>query len=227
MNNKKNKFLMVLSVGAILLVSTKSAEAQKGEFGLRFMPTFSSFNMKTSAGNTVTGEASLGYGFGAFGAFNFNDHIGIQAEVIYTSISQKYTEVNTERDINLRYFNIPLLISLNTGKSKPVNFNVVAGPQLGISAGSEIHVSAGGAGTETTHAVLAVKTGDIGFAYGAGVDFGLNPSQTFRLGVGFRGVYGLFDISDDSGSLTDDSFFVLEKTHVKTYSGYLGFSLLF
>ena len=72
-----------------------------------------------------------------------------------------------------------------------------------------------------------VKTGDIGFAYGAGVDFGLNPSQTFRLGLGFRGVYGLFDISDDSGSLSNDSFFVLEKTHVKTYSGYLGFSLLF
>jgi hypothetical protein len=226
MKNTKNK-MMCLAVGALILASTHCANAQKGELGLRFMPTFSSFQLKTSAGNTVTGEVSLGYGFGVFGGFNFTDHIGIQAEVIYTSISQKYTESDIERDINLRYFNIPLLLSLNTGKSKPVNFNVVVGPQLGISAGSDIHVSGGGAGSETTHAVLSVKTGDVGFAYGAGFDFGLNPSHTFRLGIGFRGVYGLFDISDNSQTISNDSFFVLEKTHVKTYSGYVGLSLLF
>ncbi|MBK5284842.1 MAG: PorT family protein, partial [Bacteroidia bacterium] len=61
----------------------------------------------------------------------------------------------------------------------------------------------------------------------AGVDFGLNASQTFRLGLGFRGVYGLFDISDNSQTLADDSFYVLDRSHVKTYAGYIGFSLLF
>ncbi|MBK5283956.1 MAG: PorT family protein, partial [Bacteroidia bacterium] len=197
MKNLKNK-IMCVSVSALLLVPALKADAQKGELGLRFMPTFSSFEMKTSSGGTVSGGITLGYGFGAFGAFNFSEHVGIQLEAQYIAVSQKYKEVDVERQINLRYFNIPLLLSLNTGKTKPINLNLVVGPQLGLSVGSDIHVSGGGEGSETTKAILSVKTSDVGFAYGAGLDFGLNPSQTFRLGLGFRGVYGLFDISDNS-----------------------------
>lgn len=218
---------MCVSVTALLLVSAMKTEAQMGEAGFRFMPTVSSFEMNTSSGGTVSGGGTFGYGFGIFGGYNFTEHLGIQAEIQYLAISQKYTESDVVREINLRYFNIPLLLSLNTGKHKPVNFNFVAGPQLGISAGSDIHVSGGGAGSETTHATLSVKTTDIGFAYGAGVDFGLNESQNFRLGIGFRGVYGLLDISDNSQTLSDNAYYVLDKSHVKTYSGYIGLSWLF
>jgi hypothetical protein len=215
MKNLQNK-IMCISVTALLLVSALKADAQKGEFGLRYMPTFSSFEMKNSSGGTVSGEVTLGYGFGAFGGFSFTDHLAIQGEIQYIAISQKYKEADVERQINLRYFNIPLLLSFNTGKHNPVNLNIVAGPQLGISAGSDIHVSGGGEGSEVTHATLSVKTSD-----------GLDPAQNFRLGLGFRGVYGLFDISDNSQTLADDSFYVLDRSHVKTYAGYIGFSLLF
>jgi hypothetical protein len=75
--------------------------------------------------------------------------------------------------------------------------------------------------------VLAVKKGDLGFAYGAGIDFGLNPAKSFRLGIGFRGVYGLFDISDNNRNLNTESYYLLGKTHVKTYSGYAGISYIF
>lgn len=226
MKNFKNNITFA-AVIALMLVSTLKTEAQSAEFGLRFMPTFSSFEMKTSTGGTVSGGVTLGYGFGMFGAYMFSDHIGVQAEVQYIAISQKYKEMDVEREINLRYFNIPLLLSYNTGKNEPLNFNVVAGPQLGVSMGSDIHVSGGGAGSETTHAILSVKTSDVGFAYGAGLDFGLTESQNFRLGIGFRGVYGLFDISDKSQTLADDSFYVLDRSHIKTYAGYIGFSWLF
>jgi len=226
MKNLKNK-IMCNFVTALLVVSALRADAQKGEFGLRFMPTVSSFDMKTSDGNTVSGTLTIGYGIGALGGFNFNEHVGIQVEAIYISMAQKYKEDAIEREVTLRYLNFPLLLSLNTGKTKPVNFNAVIGPQLGISTGSDVNVSGDGDGTTTTHAILAVKTSDIGFAYGVGVDFGLNASQKFRLGIGFRGVYGLFDISDKSQSLTNDDFYVLDRAHVKTYSGYIGASLLF
>jgi hypothetical protein len=222
-----NKIFGSISITALLLVSALNTDAQPAEAGLRFMPTFSSFNMKTSSGSTVSGSVTLGYGYGIFGCFNFTDHVGIQVEVIYNTLSQKYQEQDIERQIDLNYVNIPLLLSLNTGKTKPVNFNLVVGPQLGISAGTDIHVSGGGAGSETTHARLSVKTTDIGFAYGAGADFGLNADKTFRLGIGFRGVFGVFDISDNSQTTTNDSFYVLDKSYLNTYSGYIGFSLLF
>jgi hypothetical protein len=72
-----------------------------------------------------------------------------------------------------------------------------------------------------------VRKSDLGLAYGAGVDFGLNATYTTRLGVGFRGVYGLLDISDNNTSTSSDTYYVLDRTHLKTYSAYLGVSFLF
>lgn len=196
------------------------------EIGARLMPTFSSFDARTSSGGTVSGEVTLGYGIGGFLGINFSNHVGIQGELIYSSITQKYKEKDLERKVNLQYFNIPVLLSLNTNKSKPVNLNLVVGPQIGISQGSRL--SSSGSGDSTTSlAVLSVKKGDLGFAYGAGLDFGLNEKQTFRLGIGFRGVYGLLDISDDSQTMGNSSYLLLDKTHVKTYSAYFGVSYLF
>lgn len=227
MKNSKNKICIRSFLVIMLVVFALKAGAQKkGEFGLRYMPTVSSFEMKTESGGTVKGEATLGYGVGAFLGFNFTEHIGIQGEIIYSSISQKYKESDVEREINLKYVNIPLLFSLNTGKSNPVNLNIVAGPQIGLSVGSSVN-STGGNGTYSSQAVVSVKKSDIGLAYGAGVDFGLNEAQTFRLGLGFRGVLGLIDISDNNNTVVKDTYYVIDKTKIKTYSGYLGISFLF
>jgi opacity protein-like surface antigen len=225
MKNTIIKIVLRTSIAALLLVFALRAEAQGVEFGLRFMPTFSSFDVKTSTGGTVKGEATIGYGFGALLGYNISDHVEIQTEVIYNSLSQKYKEVDVERKVKLNYVNIPLLLSLNTGKSKSINFNVVVGPQIGISVGSSLRTSGGD--EDTPNALLSVKQGDLGFAYGAGLDFGLNPAKNVRLGLGFRGVYGLFDISDNNKNNSTDSFYVLDRSKIKTYSGYIGFSILF
>jgi len=217
--------LPVFTFLALFCLYLPGLQAQKGEFGVRFMPTISTVEVTTSSGGKVSGEATLGYGAGIMLGFNFNDHIGIQGEVIYSSLSQKYAEDDQEKEIQLDYINIPLLLSYNTGKLKPVNFNIVLGPQIGINVGSELLTSDGG--NPDDDAVLAVKKGDLGFAYGAGFDFGLNAAETFRLGIGFRGVYGLLDISDGSNNISTDSYYILDKAHLKTYSAYLGVSFLF
>lgn len=196
------------------------------EFGLRFMPTVSSFEMQTSSGGTVKGEATLGYGAGALLAINFTNHIGIQCEVIYNSLSQKYKDEELEREINIRYVNIPLLLSLNTGKSKPVNLNFVAGPQVGINAGSSVNTTGSGS-SDTLTAVLAVKKSDIGFAYGAGLEFALNTTRTIRLDLGFRGVYGFVNVSNTNGTATTNSYYILDRAKVKTNAGYIGITFLF
>lgn len=226
MKNSKLKIIIYTSVAALLFVTASKVNAQKAEFGMRFMPTISSFDIQSSSGGKVEAEATLGYGVGALLGFNFSDHIGVQGEVIYSSLNQKYTEQDVETKINLKYINIPLLLSFNTNKSGPVNLNLVGGPQIGISVGSDVFTT-GGDGTNDSKALVSVKKGDLGLAYGAGVDFALSPSGLFRLGLGFRGVYGLLDISDNNSSTTTDSYYVLDRTHMKTYSLYTGLSLLF
>lgn len=214
---------MSVAITALLFIFTFNVNAQRGEFGLRFMPTYSSTDIQISSGGEVQGNATLGFGAGALIGFNFSDYIGVQGEVIYSSTTQKYKEEDVERKITLKYVNIPLMLSLNTGKTKAFNFNVVAGPQIGISVGSDIS----GVATDSLNAVLSVKKGDLGVAFGAGFDFALNPAHTFRLGIGFRGVRGLIDISDDNNNLDNNSYYVLDKAHTKSNSGYIGLSFLF
>jgi len=223
MKTIQHKFSLSLAIGIILLTASIPASSQSGEFGLRFMPAFTKFDINTSSGNTIKGDIDLGYGVGALLGFHFSDYVGIQGEIIYSSFAQKYNEDNIERNINLKYVNIPLLLSLNTGKKKAVNFGVVAGPQIGLNVGSKLLSSGGSIGDP----ILSVKKGDLGFAYGAGLDFGLNPNRTFRLGLGFRGVHGLIDISDNSNTIGDNSYYILDRTKIKVYSGYIGISFLF
>lgn len=223
MNYLKSFVFTIFSCGTLLI--TPNLHAQKGEFGIRFMPTVSSFDLQSEDGGKITGEATVGFGAGIILGFNFTDHFGIQGEVIYNTLTQQYREQDFDRRIKLKYINIPMLLSYNTGKTNAVNLNLVAGPQLGLSVGSELFTDDGD--DPDNLAVLSVKKGDLGIAYGAGLDFGLSGSGNIRLGLGFRGVFGLFDISDDSNTTTTNNYYVLDRTHLKTYSAYAGLSLLF
>jgi hypothetical protein len=189
--------------------------------GLRFLPTLTALDFNNNHNGTVETSFVLGYGFGGLIGVNFNNHIGMQAEILYSSLAQKYSEGSINREVRLNYVNIPLLLSLNTDYSKPVNLNFVIGPQLGINTGSSIS-SSGGQGADTVQAVLAVKPGDLGLAYGLGLDFNLGPNSNTKLSIGYRGVFGLIDISDDSNNQTTNSYYILSRSHVRTYAAYLG-----
>jgi opacity protein-like surface antigen len=171
------------------------------EFGVRFMPTLSSVLMDASSGGTVKGEATFGIGVGALLGFNLTKHIGVEADVIYNSLSQKYTDEGLDRVMKVRYLNIPLMFSLNTGNSNPVNLKVEFGPAIGVNLATSITSSG-----DTLTTVLTTKQTDVGVAYGAGLEFLLNTSRTIRLDAGYRGVYGY---------------------KVKTNSAYVGFTFLF
>lgn len=214
---------MSLAIMALSFIFISYSNAQKGEVGLRFMPTFSSTNIQLSSGGEVQGNATIGFGAGVLIAYNFSKFVGVQGEILYSSTSQKYKEEGNERKVNLEYINIPLLLSFNTGKTKTFNFNLVAGPQIGVSVGSSITDVV----PNSMNPVLSVKKGDLGVAYGAGIDFGLNPAKTIRLGLGYRGVRGLIDISEDNGTLNSNSYYLLDKAHSKSNSVYIGMSYLF
>lgn len=196
-----------------------NSSAPNTYLGFEFLPTFTHLNMNQVEGGVYTTHFVLGYGGGFLVGHNFTDHFALQGEVLYNALSQKYTdEANIERHINLQYINVPLLMVFNTNSSKAVNLNLAVGPQIGINVGSKIKDESSGSGVDTVGAVLAVKTGDLGIAYGAGLDFGSGPVV---FGVGYRGVLGLIDISDDNTSTTTNQYYVLDRAHVSTYAGYV------
>lgn len=196
------------------------------ELGARFMPTYSSFDVRRYNNNVVEGTLTYGLGWGGLIAVNYDEHIGLQGEVIYQELSQEFRDREVDHIVRLNYVNIPLLISLNTGKGNMVNLNFSGGPQVGINVGSEVEVK-DVKGTDTLNAILAVKQGDFGFAYGAGLEFGFGKSRAVHLDIGFRGVFGLVDISDKSKSITTDEYYILDRAHVQTYAGYIGLTVGF
>ncbi len=238
---KNSKHIAGKALGAFfaLTLSTATLKAQDSikapeeyplrpmEIGLRFMPTVSSFDMRATDGGIVEGKSVLSYGFGGMLAVNFSKNIGMQAEVIYNSASQQFKDQQLERKITVNYINIPLMFSLNTSKTECVNLNMVVGPQIGLNVGSKFETTGGGGESDTITTVLAVRQGDLGFAYGAGLDICLNKERTVRFDIGFRGVYGLLDISNNSQNTTAQNYYLLDRTHIETYSLYGGLTFLF
>ena len=194
-------------------------------FGARFMPTISDFDVRQSNGDLYKTSATLGYGFSGLAGLNLSNHFGLQGVVIYSALAQEYVdELNVKRNINLDYLNIPLLLVLNTNSSALVNLNLVVGPQIGILVKSDFEASGSSEGDSLT-AVFGAKSGDLGIAYGAGIDFNILPNLS--IDIGYRGVVGLLDISDQSQSLTTDQYYVLDRSNLMTYAAYAGVKLKF
>lgn len=201
-----------------------NTDLKQGEFGARYMPTFFVLDIRSSSGEVIQGAVAYSHGFGVmFGSYH-NPHTGYQIEINYYNINQRYRDRDLERQVSISYINIPLLLSLNTNKAGPFNLNFVAGPQFGLNVGSNLKTTSNG-GTDTLNAVVAVKRGDIGLAYGVGAEFMMNQEHTIRFDFGYRGFYGL--VKMDAQVIGDNTYNVIVSATRKTNSAYIGLTLLF
>lgn len=205
--------------------------------GARALGSVTNFKINTVENNNVAvakTKATLGYGFGGYAGTNFSKHIALQLEVMYNTLSQKYVDKALNRRIDVSYLNIPLMLVLNTNITKPVNLNITAGPQVGINTGAKITGNSTG-NTEVVNSKFAVKATDFGIAYGAGLDFRIVHALT--IGLGYRGITGLIDISDknstatytstQNGVTTTNTVVVLDKSKVTSHGAYVGVRLNF
>jgi hypothetical protein len=233
MKNLSNTIGISISLVVFVFLFAATSNAQntdqyapkKVEVGFRFLPTYASFEMRTSTGNKIKGQSVTGYTAGTFMSFNYTKHIGMQVEINYSTYARNYRESDITRTVKLQYLEIPLLVSFNSGKIRMINFNAVVGPQIGLNVGSKIKTS-GGEGVVAPQPILKLRQGNIGIAYGAGIDIGLNNKRTIRLGVGYRGVVGLLNISNNSATLDPGSYYIMERTPLHTYAAYIGLSFL-
>jgi hypothetical protein len=201
-----------------------SGKLYMGEFGVRYLPTFTSLNVSNYNGDVVQGNASMSNGVGIMLGHNFSKYTGLELEINYDNISQKYKDHGLDKKVSISYINIPLLLSINTDKTNPIVFGVAVGPQLGVNIGSKISGKSAG-DSDTLHAVVAVKGSDVGVAYGAGFGIALTPDRNVRLDFGFRGVYGLVDINGKTTG--DNTYNIIVKGSRKSYGAYLGITFLF
>ena len=210
-------------VAPVTPVEIKEEEQVGFHLGLRVQPTFSSFDVTTENGNTVRSNFTGGIGYGGSLNYYISNYVGLHLEGMYSTLAQQYRDSTADRRVTLSYLNFPLLISFNTNYGKAVNLNLAFGPQVGISTGAKVETTETNGGVATGEAIIRVKPMDLGVAYGAGLDFGLGEERNVHFNIGYRGVYGLVDISDNKIDVGDGQYYVLQKSRVKTHGVYLGF----
>ncbi|HCW07374.1 MAG TPA: hypothetical protein DGG95_08425 [Cytophagales bacterium] len=176
---KKSLFLIVLA-----LVSITFANAQNFSIGARL--GLNDANQSFSAsGASVSPSSKIGYLIGGYAKFMFNDNIGLQPELLFSSVGSKWPASLTggsEATIRMNYISIPVLFRYNITE----NFHLLAGPQLGLLMSAK-----GISGGTTTDIKSDFNSSDFSAVIGAGVDFG-------PFNAGLRYCAGLTNIANSS-----------------------------
>lgn len=101
-NYIKIKFLFSYLLVIFFISNLNKLNAQH-EIGLRYMPTFSEFEIYNSGNEKLNAEFTLSNGYGAFVGLHLTDYLSLQGEVLYSSKAQKYRDQDEDRKINLKY----------------------------------------------------------------------------------------------------------------------------
>lgn len=156
-------------------------------------------------------HAETGVRAGAVLRYGFGPVLGFQTGA---SFSQKGAsaeqEIGTSQQIEIDYLEIPLLLQLNvpTGPA-PVNPRLFAGGTVNIEVACDLTIVGEAAVAESEcggeEDVLDTNATDLGFLFGAGLDFPAGPGA---LTVDLRFDLGLSDINDvaDSPELKNRNF---------------------
>jgi len=173
---KKLVFICVFFLGII-----SSTKAQGIDLGIKVGVNFSSISDVDNVSNRT------GIVLGGFAGIKFNDHWGIQADLLY---SQQGAEFQLS-EIDLDYINIPIVLRyfLIGG------LNVQLGPQFGILVDDNIPSALGNS--------LSNNDFDLSGVVGLGYDlpFGLRAEGRFN--------FGLTDIIDNANTSGKNSVITL------------------
>lgn len=179
------KTIILSFFAAISAVSaTNTASAQEGFYiGIQGAQNFSAmFNKDDVDNDNFNYKATTAEMFGVSGGYNFNKHMGVAAEAVYSIEGQRFELNNAEFTKRLSYLKIPVLFSYNTNPEAKVMLTAKAGPQLGILMDARLKDSNGD--------VLNKDTKDdyktITFGAMAGVGARVNLAKNLYLDAGLR-----------------------------------------
>ena len=164
-----------ITIITILFLAAGTATAQHTNIGVK--GGLNSFNINTDNGSSF--DSKTGLHLGLLGHIHLSDKYAFQPEIVYSMQGAK----SGNRDINLDYINVPLLVQYMFDNG----FRIQAGPQLGLL------VNAKSENSSSVDIKDDFKSIDLGLSVGASY---VHPPTGF--GIDARYNLGLSDISESS-----------------------------
>ncbi len=129
-------FAAVAAIG-----TANNANAQEGFYiGAQATQQFSGmYNQDDVDNENFDYKITPGQSFGLSGGYNFNKHMGVAAEAIFSMEGQKYELNKTTFRRKLNYVKVPVLFTYNTDASKKVMFTAKLGPQVGLLTSAKLN----------------------------------------------------------------------------------------
>jgi len=190
------KRITLVAVALALVVAAAPAWAQGIEAGVKAGYNAATLpNMSTALGDsTFTGSTKSGAAFGGFVAFPMNDSFAVQPEVLWVQQGVNLSDSANEYNARLDYLQIPVLARFSFPSQSWGRGFLLAGPTFGIRLSA--NVTQGALATQVEQdAKSLTKAGDMGLAFGGGVDVGRFLAEA-------RFTQGLTDVNTDAANLT-------------------------
>ncbi|WP_104735952.1 porin family protein [Hanstruepera ponticola] len=206
------KLILCAALAVFGFTNVNAQEEGAASQGFSFGPK-AGVNFATLTGDIEDAEMKLGFHIGGAAEYMFNENMGLQAELLFSTQGAKneYTESGNvggnefyykeEEKVKLSYINIPVMF-----KYYIVNgFNVEVGPQVGILASAkaefeyEERTTIGGS-TTTESGSAEVDIDDEVSSVDFGLNFGLGYKMDNGLNFGARYNLGLSNVNDADDS---------------------------
>jgi hypothetical protein len=209
------RWYLSVTATALMVWATCVGTAGAGplSFGIKAGLTVSSITETPDAWNP---EKSFkpGLAAGAFLVYAFDNGLSIQPEFLYSQkgVSTSLYEgiVDVDMDLNLAYFELPLLLKYTFPLQSSFKPEIFAGPSIAYSLSSELELAAGIVSGGVDFSSMTHVT-DFGIVLGAGFAWDVgNGMITFdgRYTRGFTNVIlsGDFTINGDTQTIEEDDF---------------------
>lgn len=200
----QNKTVLFL---CLLMATSSSVFAQQGfEFGAQVMPQLTLIvnDDDFAAGDELNFRTTVNLAYGIHAAYNFNDHLGVQTGLLFSTQGQKYVSDEPTPDAytsekRMNYLKIPLLLKFNSNPEASAQFIATLGPQFGLlnkvtNYYNDEKITYTNLLGETRDIKDAYKSMDLGAVLSLGARFRL--TDNLQLGTSFRFDYSLGDIED-------------------------------
>lgn len=129
-------------------------------------------------------KALFGFHVGGYATFNFGRNFAIHPEVVYSTQGAKLESATSSENLNLNYFNVPIMLRFLSNNG----FFVEVGPQFGFQVGS-VDLGTIGQGTNFQN---TVKNSDLAACVGLGFQPTKSPfgiGARYNIGLGKAGEY--------------------------------------
>ena len=143
----------------------------------------------------------FGYHTGGVVGYNFTENLGAQVELIYSKTGTTYEDdfggsdaLHVFRDINLSYFQIPILFKYTSTRGDVARFAGKIGPVIGFLLSSSETLELNG-NTITDLDSDKFQSFDAGINLGVGTDIFVMDELYINVGLDFY--YGISDINTD------------------------------